>query len=200
MAEMNKIPCIKCTPELWEYIKSYLKEWDYVSHVSFGELTAYPLLVINVLGKLGLYNNLDISCASNYNRELVTNVEEFLEKAAALRGFTYKRKDIMEINGIEIKPGMGICVDSKYVNNKFYIVIPTKLGLAVVNYGQSCYWLHLDSFLSQYKNRIVAICDLATQSSIRGDFLWVAPEEIVLTMDDIAKRFGYPVERIKIVK
>lgn len=105
-----------------------------------------------------------------------------------------------EINGIKIKPGMGICVDSKYDNNKFYTVIPTKLGLAVVNYGQSCYWLHLDSFLSQYKNRIVAICDLATQSSIRGDFLWVAPEEIVLTMDDIAKKFEYPVERIKIVK
>lgn len=105
-----------------------------------------------------------------------------------------------EINGIKIKPGMGICIDNKYNNNKFYVVIPTKSGLAVINYGQSCHWLHLDSFLSQYKNRIVAICDLATQSSIRGDFLWVAPEEIVLTMDDIAKKFGYPVERIKIVK
>lgn len=135
-----------------------------------------------------------------HNRELVDNVEEFLERAAELKGFTYKRKGIMEINGIEIKPGMGICVDSKYDNSKFYTVIPTKLGLAVINYGQSCYWLHLDSFLSLYKNRIVAICDLATQSSIRGDFLWVVPEEIILTMDDIAKKFGYPVERIKISK
>lgn len=24
---MEKIPCIKCTPEIWEYIKPYLKEW-----------------------------------------------------------------------------------------------------------------------------------------------------------------------------
>ena len=197
---MDKIPCIKCTPELWEYIKPYLEKWGYSPDSLHIDVKSHPLLVINAFGNKGKYNLDGISVCENYNRELITNVEEFLEGAAKLKGFTYKRKGIIEINGIEIKPGMGICLDSKYCNNEFYIVIPTKLGLAVVNYGQSCYWLHLDSFLSQYKNRIVAICDLATQSSIRGNFLWVAPEEIVLTMDDIAKKFGYPVERIKIVK
>jgi hypothetical protein len=64
------------------------------------------LLAINITGNLGLYNSLSSSCADSYNRELVTDVEEFLERAAKLKGFTYKRKDIMKINGIEIKPGM----------------------------------------------------------------------------------------------
>ena len=27
---MERIPCIKCTPELWEYIKPYLEEWGYI--------------------------------------------------------------------------------------------------------------------------------------------------------------------------
>lgn len=197
---MDKIPCIKCTPELWEYIRPYLKEWGYTPG-SFGiDFEQRPLLVINAFGNKGKYNSDGMSVCTDHNRELLDNVEEFLKRAAILRNFTYKRKDVMEINGIEIKPGMGICVDNKYDNNNFYIVIPTKVGLAVINHGQSCYWLHLDSFLSQYKNRIVAICDLATQNSIRGNFLWVAPEEIVLTIDDIAKKFGYPVERIKIAK
>lgn len=195
-----KIPCIECDSKLWEYIKPYLEKWGYTfKHITEKNWKKYPVLVINIASDLGLCGNIG-SYSGRYDRELTNNVEEFLEQAAKLKGFIYERKDVTKIHDIEIKPGIGICVDSKYDNNKFYTVIPTKLGLAVVNYGQSCYWLHLDSFLSQYKNRIVAICDLATQSSIRGDFLWVAPEEIVLTMDDIAKKFGYPAERIKIVK
>lgn len=203
---MDKIPCIRCTPELWEYITPYLDKWGYIKSTYYCgcRLEDENVLVINAAGSdeihgIYIYNNYSEK-AVKANRELVTDVKEFLERAAKLKGFTYKRKDVMEINGIEIKPGMGIYVDNKYDNNKLYIVIPTKLGLAVINYGQSYHWLHLDSFLSQYKNRIVAICDLATQNSIIGDFLWVAPEEIILTMDDIAKKFGYNVEQIKIVK
>lgn len=195
-----KIPCIKCTPKLWEYIEPYLEKWGYTfEHITEKNWKNYPVLVINIASDLGLCGNID-SYSECYDRELTNNVEEFLEQAAKLKGFIYERKDVTKIHDIEIKPGMGIYLDSKYDNNKFYIVFPAKLGLAVVNYGQSCYWLHLDSFLSQYENRIVAICDLATQNSIAGNILWEAPKEIVLTMDDIAKKFGYPVERIKIVK
>lgn len=31
----EKIPCIECNDELWEYIKSYLEEWGYKNNVSF---------------------------------------------------------------------------------------------------------------------------------------------------------------------
>lgn len=196
---MNKIPCIKCDSKLWKYVRPYLDGWGYnLQWIVPQQLNSNSYLVTNRCGVFGDCGNFDVLNEETYNRESITNVEEFLEQTAKLKGFAYERKDIIEIHGIEIKPGMGICLDSKNDSNKFYIVFPAKSGLAVVNYGQSCCWLHLDLFLSRYKDRIVAICDLATQNDIVGNILWEAPKEIVLTMDDIAKKFGYPVEQIKI--
>lgn len=193
---MERIPCIKCDSKLWEYLKPYLERWGYKPYITFGNLEAYPLLAINITGNLGLYNNLSSSCADSYNRELVTDVEEFLERAAELKGFTYKRKDIMKINGIEIKPGMVITTEKR----EFWIVFPIKNSLAVVHYGFIC-WNQIDDFIAKYGEKITNIRDVSTGGDlINGNILWEKSEKIVISMDDIAKKFGYPVEQIQIKK
>lgn len=195
---MDKIPCIKCTSELWNYIKPYLEEWGYTPGSFRIDFEQRPLLVINAFGNKGKYNSDGMSVCTDYNRELLDNVEEFLKRAAILRNFTYKRKDVMEINGIEIKPGMILTTSTEVT----YIVFPSKNGLAGVNYheghtGYNC-WYSLQQIIDN--NEIVIIRDAPKNQIYDGNILWEKPKEVVLTMDDIAKKFGYPVERIKIAK
>lgn len=195
---MDKIPCIKCTPELWNYIKPYLENWGYTPGSFRIDFEQRPLLVINSFGNKGKYNSDGMSVCIDYNRELLDNVEEFLKRAAILRNFTYKRKDVMEINGIEIKPGMILTTSTEVT----YIVFPSKNGLAGVNYheghtGYNC-WYSLQQIIDN--NEIVIIRDAPKNQIYDGNILWEKPKEVVLTMDEIAKKFGYPVERIKIVK
>lgn len=104
----------------------------------------------------------------------------------------------MKINGIEIKPGMGIFIYDRLAKN-LHVVIPTKRGLGVIAYGASFTWYTLDDFLERYSGRIVAICDIPN-SVIEGNTLWEKPQEVVLTMQDIAEKFNCPVESIRIKK
>lgn len=195
---MEKIPCIECNKEMWAYIKPYLEKWGYRIYVS-NSWEICSLLTINYGGEIGGCNNYPISHSKCYYRKLVTDVEEFLERAAQLKGFTYKRK-IMEINGVEIKPGMGIYINEKTYSH-LYIVFPIKDGLGVIPYGEAGRWLELSEFLETYKEKIVAICGLAEVGvSIGNNILWEKPKEVVITMDQIAEKFGYPVEQIKIMK
>lgn len=194
---MEKIPCIKCTPEIWEYIKPYLKEWGYELREPFG-LDFYPLVVINECGTLGRCNNYQLFSKDEYNRELVTDVEEFLERAAKLKGCKYVNKKVVKINGIEIKPGMGIFIYDRLAEN-LHVVIPIKRGLGVIAYGASFTWGTLDDFLERYSSSIVAICDIPN-NFIEGDILWEKPQEIVITMQDIAEKFNCSVESIRIKK
>lgn len=201
---MDKIPCIKCTPELWEYIKPYLEEWNYYTfHVAEWDWLSYPILILNNSGHLGICNNWNGAALSVHNRELVTNVEEFLERAAKLKGFTYKRKD-MEFHGIEIKAGMIIVTDEPNVDNVHYIVFPRANELGVVKYGiTACgVWFNLEEFINIYYNDIKRIYDKSKDKyALFGDTIWEkGSKEVVLTMDEIAKKFDIPVEQIKIKK
>lgn len=187
---MEKIPCIKCNTKLWEYIRPYLEKWKY----EFGNIvnfSTYPTLVLNRDGQIGLCTNLHRDCIFVHNRILITDVEEFLERAAALKGFTYKRKDIMKINGIEIKPGMIITCE----NSVDYIAFPTKEGLAFAN-------IFVGEWTTTIPGNIITIRDLVENGCLTsGKILWKKPKEkIVLTMDEIAEKFGYDVEQIQIKK
>lgn len=187
---MEKIPCIECTPKLWKYIEPYLKEWGYSIFVG-SNFSRYPYLVINAMGILGECRAYSVPSVGDYNRILLTNVEEFLERAAALKGFTYKRKDVMKINSIEIKPGMIITCE----NGTDYIVFPTKKGLAFAN-------ITVGEWTTTIPEDIIAIRDLVEGGYLTsGKILWKKPKEkIVLTMDEIAEKFGYNVEQIQIKK
>lgn len=93
MAEINKIPCILCNSELWEYISPNLIKWGYKHYLGLDpKWDLFPILIINWCGNIGDLINDDYASINKHNRKLLTNVEEFLEKAAELKGFIYKRK------------------------------------------------------------------------------------------------------------
>ena len=187
---MEKIPCIECTNELWKYIKPYLEGWGYSIRIE-SNFNRYPYLVINATGILGECRAYETPSVGDYNRILLTDVEEFLEKSAMLKGFNYKRKDIMKINGIEIKPGMIITCK----NGADYIAFPTKKGLAFAS-------IFVGEWTTTIPEDIIAIRDLVEDGCLTsGKILWKKPKEkIVLTMDEIAEKFGYDVEQIQIKK
>lgn len=194
---MEKIPCIKYNSQDWDYIESNLIKFGYeISRLTSWEVS--PYIVLNLGNNLGSVSNIDRISVLNasYNREIVYNVEEFLERAAHLKGHKYVKRNIMKIHDIEIKPGMGIYVDERIAEN-LYVVIPTKRGLGVIAYGKTFTWEHFNGWLEEYSTRIVAICDIPN-SVIEGDTLWEKPKEIVLTMQDIANEFGISVEQLRI--
>lgn len=195
---MEKIPCIKCTPALWEYIKPFLKEWKYMFG-SIGVFEKYQLLVINYNGG-EMCTNVNISEQFDYNRELVTNVEEFLERAAKLKGKTYKRNNIMKIHNIEIKPGMVLIGKDADNRDTILVAFPLQNGIGfatAVNFNCACW---TTDYTTRIK-KLTEIRDLAPNDNIgKGNLLWDESKEVILTMDQIAKKFGYPVEQIKITK
>lgn len=89
----KKTPCIKCNQELWDYIRPRLEKWGYnIAHIS--KWDTFNILVTDFMGATGLVSNVTESqyYTSFYTsfRELITNVEEFLTRAAKLKGFEYK--------------------------------------------------------------------------------------------------------------
>ena len=98
---MNKIPCVLCNSELWEYISPKLIKWGYKYHVGLNsKWNLFPLLVINWGGYIGNINNVHYTSIKDHDRKLLTNIEEFLKKAAELKGFIYKRKNTMKIKSL----------------------------------------------------------------------------------------------------
>ena len=197
----EKIPCIECTVQLWEYIKPYLKKWKY-SIYNVVNFNNFPLLVINDNDYLGDVTNDYVLSKEKYDRELVTNVEEFLERAAKLKGFTYKRKDIMQINGVEIKAGM--VIKTKEDNAIYtYVVFPLLNNtLGVMAYNKTR-WDTIEDFITFKYSKIIAIYDLIPAKSnflYTGKLLWDKSKEVELTMQEIADKFGIPVEQLKIKK
>lgn len=90
----EKIPCIKCNKKLFIKVRPMLESWGYLidTVTVIGPWTGFKLLVLNYCNTLGYiaivpYNELSRLYA---DRELVTDPEEFLTRAAALKGFEYK--------------------------------------------------------------------------------------------------------------
>lgn len=97
--ETDKIPCIKCNQNLWLKIKPYLVEWGYTINYITSTWNYHTILVINDCNNIGVCSNQtynqNYNAAFRFNRELIDNIEEFLEHAAKLKGYNYKRKDIV---------------------------------------------------------------------------------------------------------
>lgn len=86
----KKIPCIKCNQKLFEYLWPYLQKWGYKEIVPIVSWECSPILVLNVNYHVGRITNVVASCSDACDRELVNDPEEFLARAAALKGFEYK--------------------------------------------------------------------------------------------------------------
>ena len=89
---MCNILCIKCTPELKDYVVPYLEKWGYYTTFTGGKFNdIYSVLMIGWDGKESCYG-FGANGFISEKMKLITNVEEFLEKAAILKGFIYVKK------------------------------------------------------------------------------------------------------------
>lgn len=186
-----KTPRIKYDPEKWEYIKTNLEELGY-RILCLSKWEFCPYIVLDFIGNTGNCSNL--SELESSNRYEVTDIEEFLERAAILMGKQYKRKGMVKINGIEIKPGMIITT----TNNYFWVAFPTEKGLAVISYETNSWYL-IDNFINNYKEKIISIRDLSKGRSLsEGDILWEKPKKVVITKKEVADKFGVSIENLTI--
>lgn len=185
----DKIPCIKCTNELWKYIEPYLKDWGYYSTEISGKFDElFNILTLNWDDKIDCFGFADYSIIKDKNSELVTDVNEFLKRAAKLKGFTYKRKDI-EIYGIKIEPGMVI-----ETSITIYIAFPTENGIGFVDYNGRGWRETIPNDIQTIRNICKGndICD--------GNILWEKPKKVTITKQEIAEKFGYDVNNIEIIE
>lgn len=199
---MERIPCIKCTPALWEYIKPYLEKWGYIFG-SVGIFEKYQLLVINYNGGK-MCTNVHISEQFDYNRELVTNVEEFLERAAKLKGFTYKRKDMKEFTKADLKSGMVVIT-----RNKWEALVVNDLLLFHSGFEPLSNYTD-DLVISEKDFEEFDIVKVYAQSNTwaggtnesfpKEKLLWDREGVKEYTMQEIADKLGIPVEQLRIKK
>lgn len=206
---MNKIPCIKCTPELWEYIRPYLKEWGYKIGEHYHKyLNTFPYVVLNNCGEFGSCANYEVPNEIQFNRELVTNVEEFLERAAKLKGFTYKRKDMKEFTLNDLQPGMIV----EYRNQERRLVVLINNVLHLIS--PDCFLTNIQSVYNNdltYKyDKMLDIIKVYKITTVRGlkemlnlcdsKLIWERKEIKEYTMQEIADKLGIPVEQLRIKK
>lgn len=199
----ERVPCIKCDSQLWEYIKPYLEEWGYIIK-DISSFNTSPLLSINRYGLLGQCTNFSMKCKNYHDRELVTNVEEFLERAAKLKGFTYKRKDIMEKEFGMNKLEVGMIVE--YKSGERRLVLSDSKGNLFLSgiYGFKQTIFNFINKLEIYKvykirSNSVTLHDLLVNG--KGlELIWEKSKEVELTMQEIADKFGISVKQLKIKK
>lgn len=95
--ETNKIPFTKCNEKTFNYIKPKLESWGYIFK-NIDDIKLYYYFVINTNNNLSNVTNFyfeDPLSHTSFNRYYEPNIEIFLQKAAKLKGYNYKRKDIV---------------------------------------------------------------------------------------------------------
>lgn len=190
-------PCIKCNKELWAYIKPYLIKWGYKTDSFVEQFNKQcSILILNWSHKIGYYGFGSTTHLDDENRILIDNVDEFLERAATLQGFTYKRKSIMKINGIEIKPGMVLIGTDKDKEPMTVIAFPIETGIAFVSVNPKYCWSKDYKF---FIDDILEIRDISNgKCIISGKILWKKEDTIHLTKKQIAEKLGIKVEQLTI--
>lgn len=115
---------------------------------------------------------------------------------------------------IDFKPGMIIIINNNYEDNKLneiYVVFPTQTDLAVIKYGANKYnkneylgvWDDLNHFLSKKKDNIIKILDKPKNADLTsGTILYEKKmhldKKIAISIEEIAKKFGYDAKDIYI--
>lgn len=107
----------------------------------------------------------------------------------------------MELNGIKIEPGMVIeVIRSK--EKEIFVAFPIKgEELAFINYSKENNWKTAQTFKEDIEPFIIKIKGLSEGKLINdGKILWEKKEEIIITVDEILKKFNIPSEKKKLVK
>lgn len=198
---MEKTPCIKCDEKLWKYIMPHLKEWGY-KICSIDSWEKFPFLILDYEDLQGekSVTNLCLGVDAIGFRELVTDVEEFLERAAKLKGFTYKRKDMkQEFTKSDLKTGM--VVEYKNGTRRLVLEINESIFLSGDMYTKPCDFITLyNDNLEQIEDRdktINKVFEIKRPCVISEIFnsdnlhlIWERKKILEVTMDEVAEKFG----------
>lgn len=203
----NKIPCIRCNKKLFAYIKPYLDKWGYESVCLTDQWERFPLLIINLDGNVGDYTNEYLVLKDANNRELVDNVEEFLYRAAQLKGFSYKKKDNM-FTKKDLKTGMVV----KTRNNIMWLVLNNKL-ISDTNFCVLSWYNEDLTTKGPSDFDIVEVYDKVecwsdglskglsyVDGKEFGTLVWKRKEIKEVTMQEIADILNIPVDELRIKK
>lgn len=200
---MEKIPCIECDDKLFKYIEPFLKKWGYDFYHTIFDWNTLPILVLNYVGDLGDCTNVEKEVINHYNRELVTDVEEFLERAAELKGFIYKKKQ-KDMKLSDLKSGMVVRTREKgsflvlFVNDEI-IFSSIDYWISSSNYNEDLTHSSfseltiIEVLVPESKTTIPKLLDL-DYPFLKS--IWKREEALEVTMEEIAKKFG--VNEIKI--
>lgn len=208
--DSNKIPCIRCNAELFTHIKPFLDKWGYKNVGVYGNVwEVCPLLIINLDGNIGRYINTCFNFKDAYNRELVDDVEEFLYRAALLKGFIYKKTMFTKK---DLKTGMVV----KTRNNTMSLVVDDKL-ISIGGFGRLTDYNDDLTITDEPDSNIQSGFDIMevyddvtcwgsgfslglsyVEKKERGTLVWKRKEIKEVTMQEIADKFNIPVENLRI--
>lgn len=203
---MDKIPCIKVNGALFAYIEPYLKKWGYKGFdLIRGNFDVPHLLVINYGGKMGRYSNgVTTRRFSIYTRVLVKDVEEFLSRAAELKGFTYKKENMFTKK--DLKSGMVV----KTRNNTMFLVVDDKL-ISTAGFGRLTDYNDDLTVTALVGFDIMEVYDEVNcwgwgfskglsyvEEKKWGKLIWKRDETKEITMQEIADKFGIPLKDLRI--
>lgn len=196
-----KIPCIKCNQKLFNYIEPFLKQWGYSKQMLTPDWDNLPVLVINFNDKLGKYSNIGIDCINRKKRVLVSNVEEFLAKAAKLKNKHYYSEFTLK----DLHSGMIV----KLRDGSKRIVIETDKGLLFSGDDTYFFGRCLDNSMTCERTPAIDILEvyevsegseiskiLDPNNNSKLTLIWKRSNTI--TIQQIADKFKIPVNEIVI--
>ena len=210
MASRELTPCIKCNPQMWEYVRPILRDLGFPirwTNNRPSDWASYPYLVTDYCR---VPTHVSFT-ASSYGRELFIDVEDFLEAAAKLIGKTYIKKYTMnKFTKKDIKPGMVVRVRAGY----YYIAIP--VGEGVINLVRGDGFLYLDDYkedLTDPESYIPDLYDImevrvpnANSKSLNDLFndptastiIWKRSKKKKVSFEEVAQKFGVDPSELEI--
>lgn len=207
MDSRKLIPCIKCNPQMWEYVKPILKDLGFtISWANDRPLDwlHYPYLSTNFCGSP---THVSFTASSNF-RDLFMDVEDFLEATAKLIGKIYiKNYTMKKFTKEDIKPGMIVVTEGgSYLalsvrGGEIYLVREEGF-LRLKDYAED---LTLPDVPSLFDIKEVRIPnqDATTIHRVLQDFrcsvvLWKRSEKKRVSFEEVAQKFGVDPSELEI--
>lgn len=199
----SKIPAMYCLPKTWGKIRPYLEMWGYDTRFVGENWFDFPLLVINMDGRLGLCSNIGEEHKNKYNRKLIEDMDTFLNIAAALKNKIYKEIYLRKtLKKSELTPGMVVQLGD--LDKPTFCIVSDKYLISPTN----CFSLdEYNEDLTHKKHEELDIMIVRSHSDwskgfneglVNGYILWERPKIKTITKKEIADMLGVNINELNI--
>jgi hypothetical protein len=164
-------------------------------------------------------NGLEVGVCSRMINTMYLNEEAFIEVAKYLPIYQLEILECMDRNGLSedlrelLLPGRSVTTRSniiytviEYRDSRYLLSLKRDTILSINNYNRDLERISGNSCRDNDIVKVVESSDVNTliesfrEEKIEGVLIWERPEEVELTMDEIAAKFNIPVEQLKIKK